>query len=58
MAPLEIFMSIHRGTKDILLGAHNVQAILQEACIMAPVAIAAFLYARQKNLATKSPSAV
>jgi len=58
MAPIEIFMSIHRGSMDTLIGPHNVEAIIQEACIMAPLAVAAFLYARQKDLAAKTPSRV
>jgi membrane-bound metal-dependent hydrolase YbcI (DUF457 family) len=58
MAPIEIFMSIHRGSRGILFGPHNMEAILQEACIMAPVAFAAFLYARQKELTAKTPSRV
>jgi hypothetical protein len=55
MAPIEIFMSIHRGTLAILFGPHNFEALIREIWIMAPLAIAAFLYAKQKSLAARSP---
>jgi hypothetical protein len=58
MAPIEVFMSIHRGSMDVLFGPHNIEALVQEACIMAPLAFAAFLYARQKELSARTPSRV
>jgi len=47
-APLEIFMSIHRGSMEHLFGPHNTEAIIREFFITAPLALAAYLYAWQK----------
>jgi hypothetical protein len=47
-APVEIFMSIHRGGMENLFGAHNMEAIIREFFITAPIALASYLYARQK----------
>jgi membrane-bound metal-dependent hydrolase YbcI (DUF457 family) len=48
MAPLEIFMSIHRGGLEALFGAHNIEALIREFFIMGPLALAAYLYARKR----------
>jgi membrane-bound metal-dependent hydrolase YbcI (DUF457 family) len=48
MAPVEIFMSIHRGGLENLFGSHNMEAMIREFFIMAPLAFASYLYARQK----------
>jgi len=44
LAPVEIFMSINRGSMSILFGAHNIEALIREALIMGPLALAAYLY--------------
>jgi hypothetical protein len=49
MAPIEIFMSIHRGGMENLFGAHNMEAIIREFFITAPIALASYLYAK-KNI--------
>lgn len=46
IAPVEIFASIHRGGMEVLFGAHNFGALLREALILAPLALAAYLKSR------------
>ena len=48
MAPVEVFMSIHRGGMEHLFGAHNWEALIREFFIMAPLALASYLYARKR----------
>ncbi len=38
-APVEIFLSIHRGEMEKLFGAHNFQALFREAMILGPLAL-------------------
>ena len=49
-APVEIFMSIHRGSMDALFGAHNFLALFREVLLLVPIALIAFFIARRKAL--------
>jgi hypothetical protein len=48
IAPVEIFASIHRGGMETLFGPHNLGALLREALILVPLALAAYLKSQRK----------
>jgi membrane-bound metal-dependent hydrolase YbcI (DUF457 family) len=47
IAPVDIFLSIHRGSIEALFGPHNMYALLREIVILGPLAAAAFFYSRR-----------
>jgi inner membrane protein len=49
IAPVEFFLSIHRGSMDVLFGPHNFKALLREILILGPFAVAAYWRGRNLN---------
>ena len=49
VAPVEIFLSIHRGSMEALFGLHNFQALFREALVLGPIALAAYFNAKAKR---------
>ena len=47
VAPVELFLSIHRGSLQALLGPHNFTALFREALILGPVAALVYYRARR-----------
>ena len=48
IAPIEFFLSIHRGSMETLFGPHNFQALFREAVIVGPFALASYWIASRK----------
>jgi membrane-bound metal-dependent hydrolase YbcI (DUF457 family) len=54
VAPVDIFLSIHRGSMDALFGAHNFQALFRETIILGPLAFAAYVNAKAQRRKVKN----
>ena len=57
IAPVEFFLSIHRGSMEVLFGAHNFRALLRETLILGPLAVVAYWKAAKKSGADVSSAA-
>lgn len=54
IAPVEFFLSIHRGSIEALFGPHNFKALFRESLILGPFALAAYWKARRSLLKSRS----
>jgi hypothetical protein len=49
VAPVEFFLSIHRGSMQELFGSHNFIALFREALILGPIAVVGYYRAATKD---------
>ena len=47
VAPVEVFLSIHRGSIQALFGSHNFMALFREVLVLGPLALLAYLRAKR-----------